>query len=204
MTKWMKALLILNLEIVLLVPTCTQTKMDRGYKSADQYWAETGLDEKDFDALLTRDNCESTQQMFLACVNAIGQAAERYQLAITPDGTFKKLGPQDISERLTEKKALEKWAQVFSNKQQVAQISFLDLWKKLKSEKVAAKEKSAVIAAGINGFLSIYKDPHTYILPLAMYEEVIANSENRSSNAGFIARRLTDRLVVRKVLDGSP
>jgi carboxyl-terminal processing protease len=204
MTKWTKALLILNLEIFLLVPMCTQTKMDRGYKSADQYWAETGLDAKDFEALLTQDNCQSTQQMFLACVNAIGQAAERYQMAITPDGTFQKLGPQDISERLTEKKALAKWSQVFSNKKQVAQISFLGLWQQLKSQQVKAREKSAVIASGINGFLSIYKDPHTYILPLAMYEEVIANSENRSANAGFIARRLTDRLIVRKVLDGSP
>jgi carboxyl-terminal processing protease len=204
MTKWMKALLVLNLEILLLVPMCTQTKVDRGAKTADQYWAETGLGEKDFVALLTRENCDSSQQMFLACVNALSQAAERYQLALTLDGHFKKLGPEDVSERLTEKTALAKWSQVFSDKKKVARLSFLDLWQQLKATSIKPAQKSAVVAAGINGFLSIYKDPHTYILPLAMYEEVIANSESRNSSAGFIARRLADRLIVRKVLEGSP
>lgn len=204
MAKWMKALLVLNLEILLLVPMCAQQQRDRGYKSNDQYWAETGLDEKDFKALLDPENCDSSQQMFLACVNAITQASERYRLAITADGDFKTLNSQDVAERLTEKKALSKWTKVYADKKAVAKISFMSLWNKLKAENIQPEEKSAVIAAGINGFLSIYKDPHTYILPLAMYEEVIAKSESRSATAGFIARRLADRLVVRKVLEGSP
>ncbi len=198
----MKALLILNLEILLVVPTCLPSKVDRGVKTADQYWAETGLGSAELETLLSPASCEENEQSFLACVNALSLMAERYNLALTETGSFRSLTFQDIENKSSEKKELSPWTAIFEN--QSSKVSFLNAWKKLDSQYALPEERASLIASGINGFLSVYKDPHTYIMPLKMYEEVIANSESRNSNAGLIARRLQKELIVRKVYEGSP
>lgn len=202
--KLMKAVLIINLEILLLVPTCVQQKVDRGYKSADQYWSETGLDSKDLEALISNESCYSSQKSFLSCVNSISVMAERFGMVLNLDGTFRKIQTSDIKVRATEKKQLEPWTKLFDQPEVSSQVSFVSLWQELNQKYVQGPERSAVIAAGINGFLSIFKDPHTYIMPLAMYEEVVATSDTRQVSAGFIAKKDTEHLVVKKVFDGSP
>jgi hypothetical protein len=77
MNRLLKALLILNLEMLLLVPSCMQQKTDRGLKTSDQYWAETGLGKTELEALITDESCHSSQQLFLACVNSLSQMAEK-------------------------------------------------------------------------------------------------------------------------------
>jgi len=201
MKRLVKALLLLNLEILLLAPTCVQQKVDRGIKSYDQYWAETGLGSNELETLLENANCRTDEQSFLACVNAVGQMAERCNQALLMDGTLRPLTAEDVDNRLTEKKELSRWSPKFEELRE--KISFLAVWKQLDSQFVKSSERGAIIATGINGFLSIFKDPHTYLMPLAMYEEVIANSESRNSNAGMVARRVNGELIVRKVYEGS-
>ncbi len=201
MNRLLKALLIFNLQLLLLVPSCVQQKTDRGLKTGDQYWAETGLGTSELESLILDDSCHSSQQMFLACVNAVSQIAEKYNLVITTSGDLKKIEVADIADRLTEKKELSKWTPVF--KESGTKISFFNIWKKIEKEFVKETERSSAAALGINGFLSVYKDPHTYIMPLAMYEEVIASSESRNANIGLISKRLGNELIVRKVFSGS-
>jgi carboxyl-terminal processing protease len=202
MNRLTKALLLLNLGMFLVAPTCVSRKVDRGSKSMDQYWAETGLGSSELDALLAPESCQATQANFLSCVNSIEQMAERYSLMLSFDGKFQKIRLQDVERRVTEKKDLAPWVPLYEAKK--TQISFLDLFHSLLEQYVAGPEKSAVIASGINAFISVYKDPHSYLMPVAMYEEVVANSESRNTNAGFVARRNKQELVVRKVYDGSP
>ncbi|MEZ0390645.1 MAG: S41 family peptidase, partial [Pseudobdellovibrionaceae bacterium] len=201
MNRLIKALLLLNLEILLLAPMCVPQKIDHGVKSADQYWKETGLGSKELEALLAPESCQISEQGFLACVNAIGQMAEKYRRVLDPSGNFRELNLQDIEDRSSEKKDLSRWASRFESLKE--KIPFLELWRELDENLIQPDERATIIAIGINGFLSVFKDPHTYIMPLAMYEEVIANSENRNTNAGFVARRQKSELVVRKVLEGS-
>ncbi len=197
-----KALLVLNLGLFLVAPTCVSRKVDRGSKSMDQYWAETGLSPKELEALLAPESCQVSQLNFLACVNAIEQMGERYSMILNPQGQLQKIRSEDMERRVTEKKDLTPWGSLFEEMR--TQISFIDLFHSLLEKNVAAAEKSAVIASGINGFVSIYKDPHTYLMPVAMYEEVVSISESRNTNAGFIARRNQQELIVRKVYEGSP
>lgn len=211
MSRLMKALLILGFEFFLVVPTCVQNRSDRGIKTSEQYWTETDLGSSELEGLLANESCYAGQQTFLACVNAINQIAEKYDLTLTSGSDsstlkarLKRIEPQDIEERSTEKKQLEKWLPFFEKEEVSPGISFLEIWHQLDQKYIKPSERSAVIASGINGFLSIYKDPHTYIMPLAMYEEVIASSESRNANVGFVARRNQGRLIVRKVFEGSP
>ena len=196
-----KALLLFNLQILLLAPNCMQQKMDRGFKSTDQYWAETGLGSHELETLLEDANCRTDEQSFLACVNAVGQMAERYNQTVLFDGTLRTMTAEDVENRLTEKKELARWSPQFAEIRE--SISFMKVWRELDAKFVKPAERSTIIATGINGFLSIFKDPHTYIMPLAMYEEVVANSEARNASAGMVARRTDGELIVRKVYEGS-
>jgi carboxyl-terminal processing protease len=196
-----KALLLFNLQILLLAPNCMQQKMDRGFKSTDQYWAETGLGSTELETLLEDANCRLDESSFLACVNAVGQMAERYNQAVLFDGTLRMMTTEDVENRLSEKKELARWSPKFDDLRE--KISFLQIWKELDTKFVRPTERSTIVAVGINGFLSLFKDPHTYIMPLAMYEEVVANSEARNASAGMIARRVEGELIVRKVYEGS-
>jgi carboxyl-terminal processing protease len=207
MNKLTKALLVLLLEIVLLVPTLFPQKLDRGVKTVEEYWTETGLDSKELETILTPESCYSEEKAFLSCVNAISAMAERYNLGLNYDGELIPLSKKEILVRITEKKELKPWIQIYRNglgPEIDMPVSFLDLWKSLLKKYVRASEKAAVVATGINGFLSIYKDPHTYIIPLAYYEEVVAKSESTISHVGFISRRVNDYAVVRKVYESSP
>jgi carboxyl-terminal processing protease len=201
MNSALKALLILQLPLLLLAPSCLQQEVERGVKTAEQYWADTGLGSQELEDLLSSENCDQNEQSFLACVNSVSQMAEKYGLVMLPDGGFRKLTVRDIEEKASEKKALSKWAAAYRSSN--LQISFLAAWKSL-DVLIPPAERSAAIAEGINGFLSVFKDPHTYIMPLALYEEVIAASENKNSNAGFVARKVGSELMVRKVLEKSP
>lgn len=204
MNRLVKALMLVNLQFLLLIPTCAPQKTDRGIKSSDQYWSETGLGSKELLGLISKETCYSGQQNFLACVNAISQMAERYNLALTADAQFRPMTAEDVAQRASEKKELSKWLPVFQQAEASLPVTFIDLWHELDSKYIQKGERSAVIASGINGFLSVYKDPHTYIMPLHMYEEVVANSENKNTNVGFVARRADKHLIVRKVYEGSP
>ncbi len=204
MNRLLKAILILNLEIVLLVPSCVQQKTDRGLKTSDQYWAETGLGTGELESLLADRSCYSGQQSFLACVNAVQQMAERFNLTLGSDGELVPIQIKDIADRVSEKKELSKWLPHFQKEEVSPTFSFMELWHQINTRFIKGPERSSVIAAGINGFLSVYKDPHTYLMPLAMYEEVVSNSESRNTNVGFVARRNNDGLLIRKVYEGSP
>jgi carboxyl-terminal processing protease len=49
----------------------------------------------------------------------------------------------------------------------------------------------------------VFRDPHTYIIPLALYEEVISANESKHPTMGILFRRDPDALFVKKVFEGS-
>ncbi len=199
-----RAVLLLCLEIVLVVPTCSVSKIDRGVKSADSYWHETGLTARELESILEPTTCLRDHRQFLGCVNAISSIAERYNLVLNLDGKLVPMDETAIARRLTERKEMEQWEAKFTGEEISPDFSFLDVWKTLDKNHVKPEERAAVIASGINGYLSITKDPHTYILPLAFYEEVLARNDARPTHLGFISKRVRGGAYVRKVFEGSP
>ncbi|MFN7727938.1 MAG: S41 family peptidase [Bdellovibrio sp.] len=203
-SRTLRTVLLLCLEVVLVIPNCAVDKIDRGAKSADYYWQNAGLSSRELEIVLGPQSCLQDHKTFLGCVNAIGAMAERYNLALSQDGQLVPLTDEMIQKRLTEKRELQDWEHVFAAKELSPGFSFIDLWQQLDQKYVQAKERSAVVAAGLNGFLSVTKDPHTYLLPLALYEEVVARSDARPSHLGFVSKRVHGGAYVRKVFSGSP
>ena len=179
-------------------------KIDRGVKSTDTYWEETGITSKELEFMLAPSSCLRDHRNFLGCVNAVSAMAERYNLILDQRGEFVPMTTDSIEKRLTEKKELAAWEAKFSSEELALDFSFQDLWKRLDREYIKGPERSAVIASGINAYLGVTRDPHSYIIPLALYEEVIARSDARPSHLGFISKRVKGGAYVRKVFDGSP
>lgn len=173
-------------------------------KSIETYWSETDLSEFDLLRFLTDETCLDSQRDFLACVNSISSMAERMKLKFRQDGAFETLSPEDMESRLTEKTDLSGWKDVFDRPGYVPPFSFLELWLQLKARLNNPEKINALMANGINAYLSVARDPHTYIVPLAYYEEVLSQSESRAPHLGFVARRIKGGAIVRKVFTDSP
>ncbi len=210
-----KALSLLALEILLLVPSCLSQRVERGVKTSDQYWAETGLSSKELETLLSDESCGLDKKSFLACVNSVTSMLERYNTVLDFNGEFREIKAKDYETLTSEKKELRQWEKwIDANSEAKGGItsraaikppfSFLKKLHELEQQFVKPQERSGVIAQGINGFLSVYKDPHTYIIPVAQYEEVISNSEAKQDKLGFIFRRIQGKIIIKKVFEGSP
>lgn len=225
------------LEVALFIPASSPwNEVDRGYKSAEQYWYDTGLNDTELVSMLSKEQCYQTQKSFLGCVNAIQLVAEKYKLIFKADGQLQSVSKSAFRSNvgstsgsaaesgvatsstadwsLTEKERLQVWKSVYesyeSNMDHATEsvtstvpIQFLDLWKKLDSEFIKKEHRSAVIAQAMNAFYSVYYDPHTYLLPIDFYDEVVARADSRSQNYGFLVKRGSSRVIVRKVFEKS-
>lgn len=198
-----KALLLLSLEVILLVPNCMVQSVDRQTKSIDEYWAETGLKEESLTQLLNEKECYLNQKSFLSCVNAVTAVADKYNLKLTENGQLVRMTKDQVAKRLNEKQDITQWEKAYFSGA-VLDRHFIEVWTELKSKYIRPQEFHTMIATGINGHLSVSKDPHTYILPLSFYEEVVARSDSRMNNLGFVAKRQDQSAVVRKVFENSP
>jgi carboxyl-terminal processing protease len=203
MNKLLKAFLVLFLEIILILPGCLDLRLDRGSKSIDEYWADTDLGTTELESMLEDEVCYADRLSYLSCANALSQMAEKINLSLHTDGRLAPFTDADVESRLTEKRELSNWAEKYDRREILKSPTFLQLWKQLEKT-VASKQKTSLIAAGMNGYLSVARDPHSYIIPLAFYEEVIAKSETRPNNLGFIARRTKENATIRKIIEGSP
>jgi carboxyl-terminal processing protease len=199
-----RTVLVWGLLFALFAGHSLNQKIERGAKSTDQYWHETGLSSRELELLLGPASCLQNHRNFLGCVNAISAMAERYDLVLERSGELAPMTPEAIERRLTERKELKAWEESFGREEMSPKFSFLELWKSLDSSYVQRDERSAVIAAGINAFLSVTKDPHSYILPLSFYEEVISRSDIRPLHLGFVSKRVKGGAYVRKVFAESP
>lgn len=171
--------------------------------SVEYYWNDTGLGQKELFELVSNSNCQTSEKYFLACVNSILQVAPRYHLELSAK-TGKLVGLATIygHDGKTEKENLIPFVKMYE-KQINHLIDFEDVWKQiLKSPKVV-DYKGMAIGYGINGFLSVYKDPHTYILPQRYYEEVSSNADRSSLFVGLAFEKIEDSIFVRKVFKGS-
>ncbi|GIL18057.1 MAG: hypothetical protein BroJett040_18080 [Oligoflexia bacterium] len=198
-----KALLLLSLEVILLVPNCMVQSVDRQTKSIDEYWAESGLKEESLTSLLSEQDCYKDQKSFLSCVNSMSVVSEKYNLKLTESGALVKMTRDQIAKRLSEKQDMAQWEKVYQSQVRLSR-SFINIWEELKANHIKPPEFQTSVAAGINGHYSISRDPHTYILPLSFYEEIVARSDSRMNNLGFIAKRQNQLAVVRKVFENSP
>ena len=167
--------------------------------SLEKYWQEAKLDPKILENQLKQKVCYLEEKNFLSCVNALLSVAHQFDLHLgdrgfipLPVGTLDK----------TEMQLLRPWALKFEALSKKRQIDFLQLWTELKSQ-IPESKLPHMVATALNGLYSVKLDPHSYLLPLNYYQNVLAKADQQSQNLGIILTKKNGRILVRKVLPGS-
>lgn len=172
-------------------------------KNLENYWLETGLGSKELFELVSNENCQSSEKYFLSCINSIIQILPKFHLKISSENGFVSSDNQaSIYDGRSEKQNLLPFLQMYE-KQNNKLINFEQIWSGLLAKDNAEVSKSYLIATGINAFLSIYKDPHTYIMPSQYFEEVGSRFERSNLFVGVSLEKENSIVYIRKVFKNS-
>lgn len=172
--------------------------------SQQYYWSQARLGSAELEVFLSEDSCYSNTRTFLACVNSIQEMALNYDLLLDYDGVFRKFSMRDFSIVANEKSLLTSWEPYAPSLISHRQVNFTKLFSYLDRKYIQPQDRSLRISEGMNAFLSVYKDPHTYFIPIAMYKDNIVSDDSRSQSLGFSLRRLGARWIVQRVRSQSP
>lgn len=172
-------------------------------KKIEKYWDESGLGEKELFDLISNSNCRSSEKYFLACVNSIVQNLSDVHRHLSPvTGQIEKANRLlDLVDETTEKQKLSEYALLYFQSSN-QKINFEKIWLKMLDQE-KAENRAYLIAKGINAFLSVYKDPHTYILPENYYEQVSSQLERANTFVGVSFEKNKGKTIVRKVFKNS-
>jgi carboxyl-terminal processing protease len=168
-----------------------------GTKKIETYWQETGLKFGDISKLVSNDKCYSSEKYFQACLNSVIENALIYRLKITTDtAKLVKLSKSDRLDEMSEKQLLDFYT---------SKITYIDFNATL-NEIMSAElvEKRAILTARVvNSFLSIYYDPHTYILPEHFYDEVSGRLARSKFFVGLSYEKINGDFYIKKISKNS-
>jgi carboxyl-terminal processing protease len=202
MGEWIKGLILSVFSLAILLGTA----LDRSTEAptAENYWLQTGISQKELFQFIQDSYCHSSDRYFLACLNAIQQVAIRNGQILVPNGTFQKIENHKNLE-FNEKELLSPWTPVLAQRPSAERlVSFQALWEKLERDYIEKSKRSMMIGIALNGFLSVFRDPHTYIIPIDYYKQIVASSDYRASSYGFVLTKIQSDFFVKKVIPGSP
>lgn len=175
-----------------------------GAKSVDAYWESTGLESQALEDIFDSQLCYSSERNFLACANALQAAAQFVNMQLQTDGELTSLNQS--KHRLSERELVSPWQTFYHSQIKTGKetVSFLELWNQIK-ERVSEQQKARLIGAGLNGFLSLMKDPHTYLIPVDYYNEVIAQSKTKTVAVGmtFVQDPIQNSFFIKKIIENS-
>lgn len=153
----------------------TQSKLE--INKVEEYWAKSDLKESDLRKLINDKTCHLSEKYFLACVNSVNSA-----LALTSErlGLTGEIWPTSSEttslDNFKEKETLQPFAKIYKEHINTS-FSFDKLWDMILKKANARIPERYLLGQGINGYLSVSKDPHTYILPMAYFDQVSSASD---------------------------
>ena len=172
-------------------------------KSLEKYWGETGIKASDLEDLVQDYSCSSSLRYFLACVNASSAVLARNDFSLIREGDALKAKPLEGNQDLPERQMLEPWRKLYlAAPGTVKKLSFLKIIQTHLADITADRE--AAVAAGLNGFLSVFKDPHTYIMPLDYFYQVVSKAAPKTKSIGLVISRTANNYFIRKIYQKSP
>ena len=201
MGKWIKGLILGTFITGVLVASLVDRSDEA--PTAESYWFQTGLSDKDLFQFLQDSYCQSSDRYFLACVNSIQQVAIRNGVILLPNKGFQKISSEKTME-YSEKDLLGPWQQAIATRKTTeGTLKFQSLWQEL-AKNIDSSKRPMMTGVALNGFLSVFRDPHTYIIPIDYYKQIIASSDYKTSSYGFVITKVKKNFYVKKVIPGSP
>lgn len=180
----------------------TQSKLE--ISKVEEYWAQSDLQESDLRKLVNDKSCHLSEKYFLACVNSVNNAlaltSER--LGLTGE-IWPALNETTSLDNFKEKETLAPFSKIY--KEHInSSFSFDQLWDAILAKSSQKTPLRYLLAQGINGYLSVSKDPHTYILPMGYFEQVSSSSERSPFFVGLsFEKNKNGQLRIKKVVRNS-
>ena len=180
----------------------TQSKLE--INKVEEYWAKSDLQESELRKLVNDKVCHLSEKYFLACVNSVNNA-----LALTSErlGLSGEIWPAQNEttslDNFKEKETLAPFSKIY--KEHInSSFSFDQLWDAILAKASQKIPLKYLLAQGINGYLSVSKDPHTYILPMGYFEQVSSSSERSPFFVGLsFEKDHQGQLRIKKVVRNS-
>lgn len=166
------------------------------------YWATTQLNHDVLEKFINNKKCVTSDKYFLACVNAVISILEKTSSRLTLSAQIQKASLKTVQfDNFNERENLVGFNQIFKE----GLAGSFDFEKLIETAIELNKEDPVQysMALAINGFLSVYKDPHTYILPIAYFNEVTSVSERSPYFVGISFEKKQGRVYVRKIFKNS-
>lgn len=174
-------------------------------KSVEEYWAATGLNADALVDLIDGQVCSSSERYFLACTNALLSVSSRFNLGLNAEGQLVPLSQALSKSMVSEKAQLAPWKDLFNTSlAEAKKISFIQAWRELEAKHISEGQRAMIIGQALNGFISVFRDPHTYFMPISQFREVVSKADSRSTSLGMSFAFSNDQHVVRRVTEGSP
>ena len=166
------------------------------------YWSTTQLSLEVLEKFINNKKCITSDKYFLACVNGVINILEKTDSRLTLSAEIQKAQRKTVQfDNFNERENLVGFNQIF-NEGLASTFDFSKLIEKsIELNKELPLQYSVALA--INGFLSVYKDPHTYILPIAYFNEVTSVSERSPYFVGISFEKKSGQVYVRKIFKNS-
>jgi carboxyl-terminal processing protease len=173
-------------------------------KSLNEYWLESGVQDADLQALIQDSLCQSSERHFLACMSSLKIVLLAKKRQIDFKGRVSDLNPEFSLDGKGERKGLTPWQDwIREDALRLYSISFEKILNQELASWAIDSQRSAVIGKSMNAYLSILKDPHTYLLPAKYYLEVLSQPQTKSFSFGLNLAQVDNGFVLRKIQKNS-
>lgn len=166
----------------------------------EHYWEKTEINISDLKSYVNNKKCQDNSKYFLSCINSLLFALEKTDFHLTTSGEIQANTEIDL-DSLNEKERLKPFLNIY-DKGLSHNFNFDQLWEKTLGLSKSSFKKH-LIAFGINGFLSINKDPHTYIGPTDYFIEVSSKNEKSKYLVGLSLKKNNQKLIIIQVIKNS-
>lgn len=202
MKSWIKGLILVSFVFSVLAGRLIETRNET--PGVEDYWNNSGVTEQDLLDFVDNDFCHSSERYFLSCANSLQQVAVRYGKILLPNSGLQPIQKNSKFE-ISEIVLLKPWKEYYTQfeKGEEDLVNFESQWQLLKKQFLNEKRQGIMIGMALNGFLSVFRDPHTYLVPVDYYKQVIASADSKSATFGFFVTQLGSHFYVKKVVKGS-
>lgn len=168
----------------------------------EDFWADTNIQLGDLKKYVNEKKCHVDQKAFLACVNSILLALQKTNFHLQLDGAINEYTSiLSKADSYNEKQNLSLFVNMYSVGLQ-SRFNFDQLWSLVLKLNPESKHKF-LIASGINGYLSVMVDPHTYISPTSYFKQVASSNERSKYFLGLSFEKKAGKVYIRKVFKNS-
>jgi carboxyl-terminal processing protease len=168
----------------------------------EDFWANTELETSDLKKYVNNTQCHENKKNFLACINSVIFGLQKTNLHLKFDGTIAQNSRRENKlDNYNEKQNLAQFLNLYSEGLS-GRFNFDSLWKSVLAL-TKPESKKHIIASGINGYLSIMVDPHTYISPTDYFRQVSSNNERSKYFLGLSFEKKMEKIFIRKVFKNS-